>query len=96
MPLDDFAWWWKNADGHTHVGGGRKANALGLHDVLGNVWEWCSSLGEAENAGKREIRGGCFENGRMGHRSLDVKEPTFVNPDERVVGGGMRLVCDRL
>lgn len=96
MPLDDFAWWWKNADGHTHVGGGKKANTLGLHDVLGNVWEWCANLGEAENAGKREIRGGCFENGRTGRRSLDVKEPTFVNPDERVVGGGMRLVCDRL
>ena len=96
MPLNDFAWWWKNADGHTHVGGGKKANTLGLHDVLGNVWEWCSNLGEAENAGKREIRGGCFENGRTGRRSLDVKEPTFVNPDERVVGGGMRLVCDRL
>ncbi len=41
-----IAWWGSccggNSGGQTHAAGTRAMNALGVHDMLGNVWEWCN------------------------------------------------------
>ncbi|UJW36777.1 formylglycine-generating enzyme family protein [Saccharothrix sp. AJ9571] len=58
-PIDQIAWYRGNSEERVHEVGGKRPNAWGLHDTLGNVWEWCWDVYDAEVYGTyRVLRGG--------------------------------------
>ena len=82
--LNAVAWYVENSKGAAHSVGERESNELGLHDMSGNVWEWCWDL----NSTSRRLRGGSWGGGAelcaVGHRF-------FYYPDDRIYSFGFRL-----
>lgn len=100
--LDSVAWYDANAGNKAHPTGRKKPNELGIYDMSGNIYEWCSDwyspdyykispeenpTGPAEGT-ERIIRGGSWFFDRSG---LRVAEREGANPDFRYGYIGFRL-----
>lgn len=104
--LDAVAWYDRNSAGSTHPVALKQPNALGLYDMLGNVWEWCadgyderyyarSPLEDPAGpvAGKHRVdRGGAWA---YGPDIVRFGRRDGSGPDYRTELIGLRLAADR-
>ena len=99
--IDDVAWHYGNSGGETHEVGTKTANELGIYDMSGNVWEWCSDWYGGYSAGaqtnpqgpssgsSRVLRGG----GWYGiARYCRVSNRGDLDPAGSSINSGLRLV----
>ena len=99
--ISDVAWYDGNSGSKTHPVGTKQANELGIYDMSGNVYEWCSdrygfysSSSQTNPTGayfmsRRVGRGGCWDCNAWYCRS---SYRFGFAPDSRDSGLGLRLV----
>lgn len=87
--LDTIAWYRKNSGGRPQDIGGREPNAWGLHDMIGNVWEWCWDLYDPRVYGPyRVFRGGGWNDHHWGCQASARRKS---HPTLRIDDLGFRL-----
>ncbi|AEB42062.1 formylglycine-generating enzyme family protein [Micromonospora maris] len=83
-PLDEIAWYRGNSAERIHEVGGKQPNTWGLYDMLGNVWNWCWDVYDAEMYGSyRVLRGGGWFDEQWSCRASVRRRshPTFTVDD---------------
>ncbi len=101
--IDAVAWYTDNSGSSSHIVGSKRANALGIYDMSGNVWEWCKDwyansyvsydtnnpVGPSSGS-SRVIRGGSWDGSASRCR---VAFRNGSSPGNRDGDIGFRVVC---
>lgn len=82
--LKEAAWFEENSGGETHPVAGCEPNELGLFDMSGNVYEWCSD----KEGSEKFCRGGSWDDGKYNCR---VSHRDFFDPTTKKNTIGFRL-----
>ena len=99
--IDDVAWYWDNSGKKTHAVGTKSPNELGIYDMSGNVWEWCSDRYGDYSAGAQTNPQGpsagsdrVLRGGRWGSRAryCRVSNRDYGDPGNSLSRSGLRLV----
>ena len=99
--IDDVAWYDDNSGSSTHPVGTKSPNELGIYDMSGNVYEWCSDWYGGYSAGaqtnpqgpssgsRRVLRGGSWYI-HAGYCRVSYRN--FFDPRSSGYSNGLRLV----
>lgn len=84
--LNNYAWYGSNSDYETHPAGQKKPNGLGIHDMSGNVYEWCHDWFGSDYYKKRlrdNPQGPSFDNKRVFRGGSWLNEPQLLRASDR-------------
>ena len=100
--LGEYAWYTENSDSKTQPVAKKKANAFGLYDMHGNVWEWVEDCYKSSYEGMptdgsatketsgcaRVVRGGSWFNTPV---NLRAANRDWIVPVYRIINLGFRV-----